>query len=46
MKTQKTSLRLPRSVWLAAKVRAMRESRTLADLVAEALAAFLKVRQS
>jgi hypothetical protein len=46
MRMQKTSISLPRSVWEAAKVRAMRERRTLAELVAEALAAYLKVRKS
>lgn len=40
--TVKTSLRLPRDLWRKAKVRAMDEDKDLQDVIAEALAAFLK----
>jgi hypothetical protein len=43
---QKTSVGLPRPVWEAAKIRAMREGRTLAEVVAEALSAFLRARRA
>jgi hypothetical protein len=45
-KVQKTSIGLPRPVWEAAKIRAMREGWTLAQVVAEALVVFLRVRRS
>jgi hypothetical protein len=40
--TVKTSLRLPRDLWRRAKIRALDEKRDLADVVADALAAYLK----
>lgn len=39
---QKTSLALPRRTWEAAKVRAMKESRTLQEVVALAIEEYLK----
>jgi hypothetical protein len=45
-KVQKTSIGLPRPVWEAAKIRAMREGRTLAEVVVEALSAFLRGRRA
>jgi hypothetical protein len=39
---QKTSVALPRSVWEGAKVRAMKEGRTLQELVADAVTEYLK----
>jgi hypothetical protein len=38
----KCTLRLPRAVWREAKIRAMDESRDFQDIVADALAAYLK----
>jgi hypothetical protein len=40
--TVKTSIRLPRELWRKAKVRALDEDKDLQDVIAEALAAFLK----
>ena len=40
-KGQKTSISFPRPLWEAAKIRAMREGRTLSNFVAEALAAHM-----
>lgn len=40
----KTSLKIPDPLWEAAKVRAARERKDLADVVADALAAHLKSR--
>ncbi len=39
---QKTNLGLPRRIWEAAKVRAMKENRTMQELVAEALEDYLR----
>ena len=41
---QKTTLRLPRSIWRAAKIRAMDEDRDFQDIVADALKAYLKTK--
>ena len=38
----KTSIRLPRELWKRAHIRAMDEDKDLQDVIAEALAAFLK----
>jgi len=40
--TVKTSIRLPRELWKRAHVRAMDEGKDLQDVIAEALAAYLK----
>ena len=40
--TQKTNLGLPRRLWEAAKVRAMKENRTMQELVAEAIEDYLR----
>jgi hypothetical protein len=40
--TVKTSIRLPRQLWKKAHVRAMDERKDLQDVIAEALAAYLK----
>ncbi len=40
--TVKTSIRLPRELWKKAHVRAMDERKALQDVIAEALAAYLK----
>lgn len=42
MEIQKTNLGLPRRLWEAAKTRAMKEDRTLQELVAEALEVYLR----
>lgn len=39
---QKTTLGLPRRLWEAAKTRAMKEKRTLQEVVAEALEEYLR----
>jgi hypothetical protein len=39
---QKTAIGLPRHLWEAAKTRAMKENRTLQELVAEALENYLR----
>ncbi len=39
---QTTKVSLPRKTWEKAKIRAIREGRTLQELVAEALAGYLK----
>jgi hypothetical protein len=39
---QKTALGLPRRLWEAAKVQAMKENRTLQELIAEALQDYLR----
>jgi hypothetical protein len=39
---QKTALGLPRRLWEAAKVQAMKENRTLQELIAEALEEYLR----
>ena len=43
--TVKTSIRLPREQWKQAHVRAMDEGKNLQDIIAEALAFFLKAGQ-
>lgn len=42
LEIQKTNLGLPRRVWEGAKVQAMKENRTLQELVAEALEDYLR----
>ena len=42
LEIQKTNLGLPRRLWEAAKVRAMKENRTMQELVAEALEEYLR----
>jgi hypothetical protein len=42
MELIKTSLRLPRELWRAAHIRAMDEHRDLQDVVADALALYLR----
>ena len=39
---QKTALGLPRKTWQAAKIQAMRENRTLQELIAEATEDYLR----
>jgi hypothetical protein len=39
---QKTNLGLPRRIWEAAKIRAMKENRTMQELVAEAIEDYLR----
>jgi hypothetical protein len=41
-KLMKTSMRLPVDLWTETRIRAIREGRDAQDLVAEALAAYLK----
>jgi hypothetical protein len=41
-KLTKTSMRLPVDLWTETRIRAIREGRDAQDLVAEALAAYLK----
>jgi len=41
---QKTTLRLPRSIWRAAKIRAIDEGRDFQDVVADALKTYLKTK--
>ena len=38
----KTSMRLPADLWIETRIRAIKEGRDAQDLVAEALAAYLK----
>ena len=40
--TVKTSIRLPRELWKKAHIRGMDEGKDLQDVIAEALAAYLK----
>ena len=42
LEIQKTNLGLPRRLWEAAKVSAMKENRTMQELVAEALEEYLR----
>lgn len=42
----KTTLRLPRELWIAAKHLAIEENITLQDLIAAALAAYLKEKKA
>lgn len=42
VKTTKTSIEIPEEIWRAAKIRAMDEKKNFQDIVAEALAEYLK----
>ncbi len=42
MRTTKTSIEIPEEIWRAAKIRAMDEKKNFQDIVAEALAEFLR----
>jgi len=42
LRLQKTSLALPRDLWEAAKIQAIKQGRTLQELVADALDGHLK----
>jgi hypothetical protein len=45
VRTTKTSIEIPEEIWRAAKIRAMDEKKNFQDIVAEALAAFLKPKK-
>lgn len=42
---QKTAVGLPRQIWEASKIQAMKEDRTLQELVAEALEDYLRKKK-